>query len=69
MPVNDPPPFLLPAEEVRHPQRRLDRVRDVLVNVFKQVLAVKPALGVPGGSPVKTRFGRGPALQRKGRLA
>ena len=77
MPVNDPPPPLLPAEQVRHPQRRLaglggviepspaaldvDRVRDVLLDAFKQVLAIKPALGVPGGSPLKARLDRDPA--------
>ena len=74
MPVNDPPPSLLPAEQVRHPQRRLadlggviepssaaldvDRIRDGLVHAFKQVLAVKPALGVPGGGPLKARLDR-----------
>jgi hypothetical protein len=67
--MNDPPASLLPAEQVRHTQRRLadlggviepssaaldvNRIRDVLVDTFKQVLAIKPALGVPGGSPVK----------------
>lgn len=68
VPVNDPPLSVLPAEQVRHPQRCLaylrgvieppsaaldiDRERDVLVHAFKQVLAVEPALGVPGGGPV-----------------
>jgi hypothetical protein len=51
MPVNDPPLSVLPAEQVRHPQRRLtdlrgvieppsaaldiDRVREVLVHAFQ----------------------------------
>jgi hypothetical protein len=78
MPVNDPRLSVLPAEQVRHPQRRLtdlrgvieppsaaldiDRVREVLVHAFQQVLAVKPALGVPRGGPLKARLDRGPAL-------
>src|SRR6185437_13089532 len=78
VPVNDPPPPLLTTEQVRHPQRRLtdlggvieppsaaldvDRVRDGLVHAFKQVLAVKPALGVAGSGPLKARLDRCPAL-------
>ena len=77
VPVNDPPPSLLPAEQVRYPQRRLahlggiveppcaapdvNRIRNVLVNALQQVLAVKPALGVPGTSPVQPRLDRGRA--------
>ena len=40
----------------------VNRVRDVGVNAFNQVLAVKPALGVAGGGPVKARLDRGPVL-------
>src|SRR5271169_2240102 len=78
VPVNDPPLSILPAEQVRHPQRRLadlrgvieppstaldiDRVRDVLVHAFKQILAVKPALGIPGRGPIQAGLDRSPAL-------
>jgi hypothetical protein len=40
----------------------VNRVRDVGVNAFNHVLAVKPALGVAGGGPVKARLDRGPVL-------
>ena len=78
MPMNDPPASLFSAEQVRYTQRRLadlgaviepssaaldvNRIRDVLVDTFKQVLAIKPALRVPRGSPFKARRNRGPAL-------
>ena len=78
MPMNNSPPSLLSAKHVRHPKRRfadlggvvespsaaldVNRIRDVRVNAFQQVLAVKPAFAVPGGSPLKTWLDRGPAL-------
>jgi hypothetical protein len=65
---------LLPAEQVRHPQRRLadlggviepssaaldvDRIRDGPVHAFKQVLAVKLTLEVAGGGPLEARLDR-----------